>query len=159
MNAPNPLFRDADSVSCGFMTARTSNLLKRVLDKKPISTDEVALLSSAERFLRDVADGAQFTTSGAFREGANPSRSLAALDVAFGPIKVIQTLVEHEANFATLFEELASAVSKAKETQSSEGIEDSLGRARQFFEALAEWIANNLDSRHPVLGARPESLF
>jgi len=159
MSAPTPLFRDADSVSCGFMTARASNLLKRVLDKKPISTDEMALLSNAERFLRDAADGAQFTTSGAFREGANPSRSLAALDVAFGPIKVIRTLVRQEANFANLFEELASAVSKAKETQSAEGIEDSLSRARQFFEALAEWIANDLDSRKPVLGARPESLF
>lgn len=158
MSAPNPLFRDADSVSCGFMTARASNLLQRVLEKKPISTDEVALLSNAERFLRDVADGAQFTTSGAFREGANPSRSLAALDVAFGPIKVIRTLVQ-EANFANLFEELASAVSKAKETHSAEGIEDSLSRARQFFEALAEWIANDLDSRKPVLGARAESLF
>ena len=141
------------------MTARASNLLKRVLDNKPISADELALLSNAERFLRDAADGALFTASGAFREGANPSRSLAALDVAFGPIKVIKTLVQQEANFASLFEELASAVSKAKQTQSSEGIEASLGRARQFFEALAEWIAGNLDSRNPVLGARPESLF
>jgi hypothetical protein len=159
MSAPNPLFRDADSISCGFMTARASNLLRRVLEKKPISTDEVALLSSAERFLRDVADGAQFTASGAFREGANPTRSLAALDVAFGPIKVVRALVEHEANFAGLFEELASAVSKVKDTLSPEGVEDSLGRARQFFEALADWIANNLDSRNPVLGVRPDSLF
>lgn len=159
MNTPNVLFRDADAISCGFMTARASNLLRRVLDKKPISTDEVVLLSSAERFLRDVADGAQFTTSGAFREGANPSRSLAALDVAFGPIKVVKALVEHEANFASLFEDLASAVAKVKDTKSPEGIEDSLGRARLFFEALADWFANNLDSRNPVLGVRPDSLL
>jgi hypothetical protein len=159
MNAPHPLFRDADSVGRGFMTARASNLLGRVLERKPISADEVELLSSAERFLRDVADGAQFTASGAFREGANPSRSLAALDIAFGPIRVIRTLIEREASFADLFEELASAVSKARETGSADGIEESLGRARQFFEALAEWIANSLDSRNPVLGARPDSLF
>lgn len=159
MNAPNPLFRDADSVGRGFMTARASNLLGRVLERKPISADEAVLLSNAERFLRDVADGAQFTASGAFRDGASPSRSLAALDVAFGPIKVIKTLVEREASFAALFEELASAVSRARQTGSSEGIEESLGRARQFFEALAEWIANSLDSRNPVLGIRPDSLY
>ena len=158
MNAPHPLFRDADSVGRSFMTARASNLLGRVLERKPISADEVELLSSAERFLRDVADGAQFTASGAFREGANPSRSLAALDIAFGPMRVIKSLVERD-SFADLFEELASAVSKARETGSSDGIEESLGRARQFFEALAEWIANSLDSRNPVLGARPDSLF
>src|SRR5580658_2144569 len=111
MNAPHPLFRDADSVGRGFMTARASNLLRRVMERKPISADEVELLSIAERFLRDVADGAQFTASGAFREGANPSRSLAALDIAFGPMRVIKSLVERD-SFADLFEELASAVSK-----------------------------------------------
>lgn len=159
MSAPDRLVRDAEAISFSFLTAKTSNVLQRVLDKRRITGDETAVLENAFRFLQDISDGARFTVQGNFREGANPSRSIAALDVALGPIDALKKLVSHEDNFATFFDELAHAVEQVRNTGSGQGVEAPLQSAKQFFEVLSSWLADELNTRKPLIGSRRDSLM
>ena len=154
MGAPNQLLRDAETIGIGFLASRTSSVLRQLLDGKKIGNDEVHVLEDASRFLQDISDGARFTASGNFREGASPSRSIAALDVAFGAIDVLKQLVSDEHGVARFFEDLASAVTKAGSSGNSQEIADSLRTADQFFEALGTWLSNELRSRKPLIGTR-----
>ena len=159
VSAPNQLLRDAEAISYGFMAARTSNALRQALDNQHISADDKEVLENARLFLQDISDGASFTASGAFRHGANPSRSLAALDVAFGPLDALRHLVNQHADVSAFFEELANAVSKVKTTGSTEGVEAPLQGAREFFEALNVWLSAELNTRKPLVGSRQDAFM
>jgi hypothetical protein len=159
MSAPNQLLRDAEAISFGFMSARTSNVLRQVLENRQISADDMDVLGNAQLFLQDISDGANFTASGAFRHGANPSRSLAALDVAFGPLDALRHLVNQHEDVAAFFEDLAKAVSKVKATGSIEGVETQLQGALEFFEALNVWLSTELNTRKPLVGSRQDAFM
>jgi hypothetical protein len=154
MSAPNQLMQDADTISYGFLAARTSNALRNLMAGNSLGSDDERVLEEATRFLQDISDGARFTASGNFREGANPSRSIAALDVAFGAIDLLKQLVSREKNVASFFEELAKAVSQAREAGVSPDVAGSVQSADQFFDALGTWLSNELHSHKPLLGTR-----
>ena len=154
MSAPNQLMQDAETISYGFLAARTSNALRHLMAGQALDIDDERILEDATRFLQDISDGARFTASGNFREGANPSRSIAALDVAFGAIDLLKQLVNQERNVASFFDDLAQAVSKAREAGISPEVVESVQTADQFFEALGTWLSNELHSNKPLLGTR-----
>jgi hypothetical protein len=154
MGSPNQLMREAESISYGFLAAKTSSVLREVLEGKPIGADDQHVLEDASQFLQDISDGARFTANGNFREGANPSRSIAALDVAFGAIDLLKQLVKQEKEVATLFERLAQAVRAARVGQVTAEIADSVRTADRFFEALGAWLSNELHSQKPLIGSR-----
>lgn len=154
VGAPNQLLQDAETIGIGFLAARTSSVLRQVLGGLPIGVDEEHVLADAARFLQDVSDGAQFTVSGNFREGASPSRSIAALDVAFGAIDVLKQTVKQDEGVASFFEDLADAVTKAREAGLTDDIATPLKTADKFFEALGTWLSTELRSRKPLIGTR-----
>ena len=146
MSAPNAAVRDSQEIGYGFLAARASIALRQALDDKELSSDDVALLVDASEFLKDISDGALITT-GSVREGVSASRSIAALDVAFGPLETLKQLVKSEAEIAPLFQSLSQAVGSLA-TKATEGVnKQELKLAEQFFSGLSSWLLEELSSK------------
>jgi hypothetical protein len=153
MSAPRQLIQDAEAIRYGFLSARTSDALSSVLQKNSATQEELEILEKAARFLRDISDGATFTVNGAFRQGAEPARSMAALDVALGPIDALRTLVRAN-NLAEFFNNLAQAVTVVKETGHAHDVQKPAREAQEFFEHLNSWLSQELRARRPIIGRR-----
>jgi len=147
------LIQDAEAIRYGFLSARTSDALSSVLEKDSATQEELEILAKAARFLRDISDGTTFTVSGAFRQGAVPARSMAALDVALGPIDALRSLVR-ENNLAVFFNNLAQAVTAVRETGHAREVQESAREAQEFFEHLNSWLSQELKARRPTIGRR-----
>lgn len=152
MNSNFPIFRSAEPMSFAFLATRASNALERVIEDKPIGADEKDVLDQAVQFLREISNGAQISTHGTFAEGLSPSRSLAALDIAFGPIDALRRLVSNEKDVALIFEKLSNAVEHVRETGKTEGNVTLMQGVKQFFDALSAFVLNDLATRNPLVG-------
>jgi hypothetical protein len=159
MSAPGQLVQDAETISFGFLSAKTSDALAHALETDAVTPEHVEILEKAASFLRDISDGARFTMSGTFRPGAVPARSIAALDIAFGPIQSLRKLVAQRNDLAAFFDELAQAVIEVKNTGHAHQVEVPVRAAQSFFEGLNDWLNLELRSRRPTLGRRRGRTF
>jgi hypothetical protein len=138
--------RNAEEIGYGFLAVRASNAL-RDASKRPLSKDEGAVLEHAATFLNEIANGARIS-EGAVLDGVRPSRSIAALNVAMGPLEALKRLVqaEHE-EIAPVFSRLSQAVRAIHDGADPVPLEPSLNEAREFFESLSGWLANEISTR------------
>jgi hypothetical protein len=150
--------RDAEEIGYGFLAARASIALRNSMRKQELSADERAVLVKAAVFLNEIADGA-LITKGNMLEGVRPSRSIAALDVAFGPLDTLKHLVKSEQHeIAPVFRRLSEAVKAVREGTDSPELAPSINDAQQFFDNLSGWLANELATRKRSAGrARPRA--
>jgi hypothetical protein len=153
MSAPSQLHRDAEELSYSFLAARASDVLQHALENQPLNQDDSEVLSDAALFLKAISDGARFTGSGTFRQGAIPSHSIAALDVAFGPIEALRQ-VASERDLVSAFDDLSVAVNIVRETGSAIQHEVEVQKARLFFEELSNWLESEFSTRRSTLGTR-----
>jgi hypothetical protein len=116
------------------------------LAQRQLTGDEREVLRQAADFLRQVVDGARFTSSGTFRAGARPSQSMAALDFAEIPIDSLKV----RGNRADFFAELASAVASAANNRVPAQRRQAVNDAIRFFEALHHALQLKRELRRQV---------
>jgi len=78
--------RSAQTIRFGLLAARSSSAIERAIAHLELSAEEQAILLSAEEFLRQVADGAAFVSTGA-QTGGGALRTTEALGYALNPIE------------------------------------------------------------------------
>jgi hypothetical protein len=152
MSTSRPLFCNADSIGLSFVTARASQALTHLLNGVNLGDEDRDALSKGSRFLLEISNGADISVHGTIREGVSPSRSLEALEVAFGPMDALRTMVSSEEDMAKLFRELADAVSAVAGGTEKPALQ-ALRSARDFFEALQRYVAQDLVARTHPLGS------
>jgi hypothetical protein len=148
MSAPKRALRDAEGIRVGFLAARASSALTKVLQQADLTADESADLAKATLFLTDIADGVRLTSRGDTTESVRPSRSIAALDVALGPLDQLREFVkaEHQ-ELEPMFRRFSDAVLAAQARIDIEKQLKSITEAQVFFEGLSGWLANEIATR------------
>lgn len=148
MSAPKVGMREANEVSYGFLAERTSIALLQALNARSLSEDDLAILQRASSFLNEIADGALNTATGSFAEGVRPSTSIAALEVALGPLESLKQLVRNDQHqIAPVFRRLADAVGAVKSGRVRRTERPSIQEAQIFFDEMSGWLANELQNR------------
>lgn len=151
MSAPHPSIRDGEEIGYGFVAAKACVALDHVLREGSLSDADRAALTPASQFLKDIADGAAITMGGV-REGVSASRSMAALDVAFGPLETLKRLVRDEAEIAPVFLKLSESLEELSEgRKTSAALKTELVAAQQFFDSLSSWLIDELGTRSRAL--------
>lgn len=152
MSAPKRAVRDAQEIAYGFLAAKASIALGHAIDRRQLSVDERAVLSKAAKFLDEIANGA-LITKGNVLEGVRPSKSLAALDVAFGPLDTLKKVVnDGQDGIAPVFSKMSEAVRSLQEGSYSADLTVTIAGARQFFDGLSGWLATELANRKRFTG-------
>jgi hypothetical protein len=147
MSAPRRAMRDAEEIRYGFLAAKASVALQQAMRNEQLTPDDLAVLAKASRFLSDIADGASIL-DGHVLEGVRPSRSIAALDVAFGPLDLLKQLVDTEKDeIAPVFRKLSQAVSAVHDGAGPAELRPTITHAQQFFDGLSGWLANEVSKR------------
>lgn len=138
--------RNAQDIGYGFLAARASIALRTARDR-PLTADENVVLAKAATFLDEIAHGALIST-GTVLEGVKPSRSIAALSTAFGPLETVRRLVNAEhAEIAPVFARLSRAVRAIQEGASTQQHQPAVDEAQEFFDELSGWLENELAQR------------
>ena len=151
MSAPKRAMRDAHDIEIGFLAAKASLALRNALSGQ-LSADDRAALRKAAELLDEIATGAQ-RAKGAVLQGVRPSRSMAALHVAFGPIDTLKKLVnQDQEGLLPMFQRLSQAVRAAESNGNLEEWHPSLNHAQEFFSGLSDWHASALASRKRARG-------
>src|SRR5258708_6389652 len=146
MSAPKRAMRNAEEIGYGFLAAKASLVLK-VAHQRQLSADETAVLGKEANFLNEIANGAKIS-KGAVLEGVRPSSSIAALNVAFGPLEILKRLVNSErAEIAPVFMRLSQAVKAVQEGADPLPLRPTLSEAQEFFDGLSGWLASEINAR------------
>jgi hypothetical protein len=156
MSFPKQILRNAEELSVSFLSAQTSSVLSNALRKLELSRSEKHTLDDAAVFLEQIADGAQIANTATVRSGSSPSLSIAAFDIALGPIATLKNIVRQDEELDAFFGNLASAV-RGLGQAGHVGAEADEGRikvAQTFFESLRSWLANELSCNRPKIGDR-----
>ena len=148
MSAPKLAMRDVNEISQGFLAERAALVLDQALKNKTLTADDLAVLRRAAAFLNEIADGGLNTATGQFTEGVRPSASIAALEVALGPLETLKQLVRNDQDqIAPVFRRLATAVSSATSGRVRNPERDSIVEAHHFFDEMSGWLANEIHNR------------
>jgi hypothetical protein len=145
MSAPLNLLRNAEEIGVGFLSSKASSALEKVLTDEEITHEERSALKEAARFLRETSQGASIA-SGSIIQGVSPSRSIAAFDLALGPIDTLKVISQQDA-LGDFFLALADAVEGLVTTQTATQSKENLRKAKIFFEALCHWVLAEANSR------------
>lgn len=153
MSYPKQVLRDAEELSVSFLSSKTSAVLDHALGNTALSAPERQTLGDAATFLDQIADGAQIATTATVREGVSPSRSIAALDMALGPMAALKNIVRQDEQLDAFFGSLATAVRTLGQTGAIADAEQ-IRTAKTFFEALRTWLADELSASRAKIGDR-----
>ena len=156
MSFPKQVLREAEELSVSFLSAQTVSALKNALQKQALSGSERHTLDDAATFLEQIAAGAEIASASTVRAGSSPSRSIAAFDMALGPIGALKSLVREDQGLDLFFGGLANAVRTLGETGAvgANAGEEQIQTARTFFEGLRGWLAAELSASRPKIGDR-----
>lgn len=154
MSAPKQLLKNADEIRVGFLSARTSAVLANVLAQNNLAETDKPTLQEAEAFLTEIAEGANIATTSTFRQGVSPSRSIAAFDLALGPIQALKMLVGRDSKLDSFFESLSQAIHRLRETGDSTLDAKELEHAKGFFDALRSWVTSEVNTKRTPTGLR-----
>src|SRR5690242_9121774 len=113
MSAPNSLATEATYLSYGFLAAKASTFLARVLSRKQINDEAKESLLRAQKFLVEVASGAKLVKTGEQSEesGITALDSITVLGYAMDPIEQLQVVMKDE-DIEKAFTRMANAISK-----------------------------------------------
>lgn len=146
MSARNRSMRHADDIGNGFLATKTSIALKNALGGR-LSADDRIILGRAAELLDEIAMGAQ-RTKGTIVEGVRPSRSIAALHVALGPIDTLKRLVKNDVGgISPLCQRLSSAMRAVQSDADPNPLRPAISEAQEFFDGLSGWFASELAVR------------
>jgi hypothetical protein len=146
MSAPKRAMRNAEEIGYGFLAAKAS-LALQVAQQRQLSADETAVLGKAATFLNEIANGAKIS-KGAVLEGVRPSSSIAALNVAFGPLEILKRLIKSDREeIAPVFIRLSQAVKAVQEGADPNTLKPTLSEAQEFFDGLSGWLASEINAR------------
>lgn len=112
MSDPSLQLRDAQTINFGLLAARSSSAIGRAMEHLELSNEDQSILAKAEEFLRQVADGAAFVTTGA-QSGGSALGTTEALGYALNPIEALAFFQGREVpetfnTFATTVHEIAA---------------------------------------------------
>jgi hypothetical protein len=144
MSARNRSLRHADDIGNGFLATKTTIALRNALGGQ-LSGDDRVILERAAELLDEIATGAQ-RTKGTVVEGVRPSRSIAALHVALGPIDTLKRLVKNDVGgISPLCQRLSSAMrAVVRPDADPKPLQPAINEAQEFFEGLSGWLASEL---------------
>jgi hypothetical protein len=146
MSAPKRAMRDATDIDNGFLAAKASVALRNAAAGN-LSVDDRIILGRAADLLQEVATGAQ-RAQGAVVQGVRPSRSIAALHLALGPMDTLKRLVNNDPQgLSPLFGRLAQAVRAVQAGADLNDLRPALDSAQEFFDGLSGWHASALAAR------------
>ncbi|WP_093289042.1 hypothetical protein [Pseudoxanthomonas sp. CF125] len=133
MSDPSLQLRSAESIKYGLLAARSSEAIARAEAHQELTSEDQTILEEAEEFLRQVADGAAFISTGAHPRGSVIS-STDAFGFALQPVESLDLLKDRQA--PDVFNELARAVHQISAGQASTLEEVDITNARAFFDRL-----------------------
>jgi hypothetical protein len=146
MSARNRSMRHADDIGNGFLATKTSIALRNALGGR-LSEDDRVILGRAAELLDEIATGAQ-RTKGTVVEGVRPSRSIAALHVALGPIDTLKRLVKNDVGgISPLCQRLSRAMRAVQGDADPKPLQPAISEAQEFFDGLSGWLASELAVR------------
>lgn len=146
MSAPNLILREADQLRYGVLSIKAAGALRSLLERQRLDGDEREILRQAAEFLTEVADGVRIASTGTFRHGARPSRSMAALDFADIPIDLLPV----EQDRAQFFAEMADAVLSAANNRLGQQRRHAAENALRFFDALHQVLQAQREQRRLI---------
>lgn len=153
MNASAHSLQNVEHINASFLAAKASEAIARALEHQALTIDQKFTLKEASQFLGTVSNGALLASGGAVAAGVSPSRSIAALDFAFGPIGALKRLAQQD-DLAKFFSSLSDSIAALEANGDAAVTPHELLKAQQFFDALHEWLAEELTSRRPIVGRR-----
>jgi hypothetical protein len=153
MSFPNQVLRGTEELSVNFLSAQTYSALNHALQKQDLSAPERLTLENAATFLEQIADGAEFANRASTRFGSTPSRSIAALDMALGPLDALKEIVGENEELDSFFGGLAGAVRSLGASGHVSDNESQIQLAATFFELLRNWLASRISASRPRLGS------
>lgn len=151
MSAPRLELKEVEFLSLGFTINGAINALEKCINGADLSKKDVKSLEEAASFLKDIASGANFITSGKVPAGFNASRSLAAFNYAMGPTEALKGLIKDD-DVAKFFGNIARAVANARDGVFKPGDSPHIEEAISFLRPFYKWVVAELNSRQPVLG-------
>lgn len=146
MSAPNLVLREADQVMYGVLSIKAASALRAILSRQRLDDSDRDILRQAAEFLVDIADGVRIASTGTFRHGARPSRSMAALDFAEVPIDLLQI----DGDRAQFFVEMADALSSAANNRLGQQRKHAAENALRFFDALHQVLQRQREQRRLI---------
>src|SRR6478735_8885316 len=133
MSDPNLQIRSAQTIKFGLLAARSSSAIDRAVAHQELSAEDQEILRRAEEFLRQVADGAAFVTSGT-QSGGSALGSTEALGYALKPIESLVFFKDREV--PETFKLFARTVHEIAAGKASELDQSMVSGVRAFFERL-----------------------
>src|SRR5687767_2092511 len=134
MSAPNVMQREASLIGYGILSVKATSALRSALDQQPLSTDDREALRRAAEFLEEIAAGTQIATTGTWRQGVRPSRSMAALDFAAAPMESVRGSIR--GSVPLFFAQMATAVASGANNRLGPQRRVAALTALRFFEAF-----------------------
>lgn len=143
MSDPSLQLRNAESIKYGLLAARSSEAIGRAEAQQALTREDQDILGEAEEFLRQVADGAAFISTGAHSRGSVIS-STDAFGFALHPIESLDLLKDRQA--PEVFNELARAVHQISAGQAATLNMADVVNARAFFDRLYASVLELIES-------------
>lgn len=129
----------------GLLAAKSGGLIQALLEARPVDENGLEVLRKAERFLQEVASGADLVTNGVSTSSA--SESLEVLSYAMDPIEALQQRLQNR-QIEVIFKEMAETIHRAstpQDEQLSAANRELLSLAKAFFERLLVSFMGSLE--------------
>lgn len=133
MSDPSLQLRSAQTIRFGLLAARSSSAIDRAMARLELSTEDQAILAKAEEFLRQVADGAQFVSTGV-QAGGSALRTTEALGYALNPIESLGFFQDREV--PETFNSFARTVHEIAAGNAADVDPNIVGGVKAFFDRL-----------------------
>ncbi|MCA0392878.1 MAG: hypothetical protein LCH70_01945 [Proteobacteria bacterium] len=143
MSDPSLQLRSAESIKYGLLAARSSEAISRAEAQQALSREDQDILGEAEEFLKQVAEGAAFISTGTHSRGS-VINSTYVFGFALHPIESLDLLKDRQA--PEVFDGLAKAVHEIAAGQASTLNEADIVNARAFFDRLYASILELIES-------------
>lgn len=165
MSATHYEANEAAYLKYGFLAAKSSKFIERLLNGERLDADADETLQRARRFLSEVSSGAKLVNTGVHPGASSltPLDTMTVLGYAIDPIEQLH-LVMNEEDIAEAFSHMAGAIATAM--VSSDGLDEAdkryLGLAKQFFDYLYHSLISSIDRDRKLTARRfelPSSLL
>lgn len=136
----------------GLLAAKSGGLIQALLEARPVDENGLEVLRKAERFLQEVASGADLVTNGVGTSSA--SESLEVLSYAMDPIEALQQRIQNR-QIEVIFKEMAETIHSAsapQHQQLSAANRELLSLAKAFFERLLVSFMGSLEQTRRQAG-------
>ncbi len=142
MSSNQDILQNAQNLNYHYLVVRALEAMHKLNDGHPLEDDDEHYLQKAEELLKNIAAGKSIVEQGKISRGANPIRSMNALNLASKSLEYMEKNVDKDANSSKFINAMAEDLHSRKSDANF------IRSIIKFFEYLGKSFASTIVQSH-----------